>query len=141
MELAAADRLAIGELNARFAFVLDHHDYDALRELLAPDVHYASVGREFHDLEAVIASFRARTGTRTTRHALGNAVVTAVDEDRASGWSTWTTFASNEPGRTPPRLFMVADFADRYRRDASGGWRIAERIITPVFRDDSLAPN
>jgi len=138
--LEAADRIAIEEMNARFAFALDHHDYDALRDLLAPDVHYVSVGREHDGVEAVIASFKARVAKRTTRHNLGNAVLTPVDGDTVTGWSTWTTWASNEPGVTPPRIFMVADFHDRYVRTA-GGWRIAERIIAPVFRDDALAPH
>ena len=140
MRLRTEDALAIAELNARFARVLDTHAFDELREVLAPDVHYVSIGREFHDVEAVVASFRARTGTRVTRHTLGNAVVDAVDERTATGWSTWTTFAADASGVTAPRVYMVADFADRYIRGDDGVWRIAERIITPVFRDDALAP-
>lgn len=140
MRAAADDVRAIAELSARFAQILDLRAYEELRDILAADVHYVSVGREFHDVEAVIASFRARTGDRVTRHTLGNAVVTATGHGRATGWSVWTTFAAEEPGPTPPRVYMVADFADLYIRLDSGAWRIAERIITPIFRDDALAP-
>lgn len=139
--LSADVRAAIGDLNARFAWALDLHDFDALRDVLAPDVHYVSIGREFHDAESTIASFRARTGARTTRHGLGNLLLEPTDDvDSVSGRSSWHTFASNEdPPRPGVPLFMVADFSDVYRRTAEG-WRIAERIITPVFRDSTLAP-
>ena len=137
--LTAEVRAAIGDLNARFAWALDLHDFDALRGILAPDVHYVSVGREYHDAEATIASFRARTSARTTRHGLGNLLLEPV-EGAVLGRSSWHTFASNDdPPRPGVPVFMVADFADVYRNTA-GGWRIAERIITPVFRDPSLAP-
>lgn len=140
MPLAPDDLRAITDLSARFARVLDLREYDGLREILAADVHYVSVGREFHDVDAVIASFRARTGYRVTRHALGNAVVTPSGPGRATGWSVWTTFAAEGAGDTLPHVFMVADFADLYVRLDSGEWRIAERIITPIFRDETLAP-
>jgi hypothetical protein len=139
-QLAAGVREAIGDLNARFAWALDLHDFDALRGILAPDVHYVAVGREFHDAEAVIASFFARTPTRTTRHGLGNLLLESSDDGTVTGRSSWHTFASNQDPPLPGvHLFMVADFADVYRRTPEG-WRIAERIITPVFRDPSLAP-
>lgn len=138
--LTAQVRAEIGDLNARFAWALDLHDFDALRGVLAPDVHYVSIGREFHDAESTIASFRARTHARTTRHGLGNLLLEPIHDDEIRGRSSWHTFASNDdpPGPGVP-LFMVADFSDLYRNTAQG-WRIAERIITPVFRDPSLAP-
>jgi hypothetical protein len=138
--LTAEVRALIGDLNARFAWALDLHDFGALREVLAPDVHYVSADREFHDAEATIASFRARTAARTTRHGLGNLLLEPVDDDAVLGRSSWHTFASNDdPPEPGVPVFMVADFSDVYRRTPEG-WRIAERIITPVFRDPSLAP-
>ena len=136
-----ATRADLADLNARVAWCLDRHEYHDLRDLLTPDVHYVSVGREFHDVDAVIASFVARESGRTTRHALGNLLLERSSDDTATGRGCWHTFASNED---PPRgvpIFMVADFDDRYRRDADGTWRIAERIITPVFRDPALGPD
>ncbi|MFD1718387.1 nuclear transport factor 2 family protein [Georgenia deserti] len=152
--LPAHVRAAITDLNARFAWALDSHDFAALRELLTPDVHYVSVGREFHDADSVIASFEARTGARTTRHGLGNLLLEERPDGAVRGRSSWHTFAAHtalgtdgtdSPGSTPgavpvPEVFMVADFTDSYVRDDAGDWRIAERIITPVFRNPHLAP-
>jgi 3-phenylpropionate/cinnamic acid dioxygenase small subunit len=139
MSTGADAAAEIARVNARVAAILDHHDYDELRQVLAEDVHYVSVGREFHDVDAVVASFRARATPRVTRHTLGNALVDVHDDGTATGWSVWTTFAASAAG-TPPRVFMVADFADRYVHSPGGAWLIAERIITPVFRDPALAP-
>jgi hypothetical protein len=138
--LTADVRASIGDLNARFAWALDLHDFDSLRTILTPDVHYVSVDREFHDAEATIASFQARASTRTTRHGLGNLLLQPAGDDEVTGRSSWHTFATNDdPPHPGVPVFMVADFSDVYRRTALG-WRIAERIITPVFRDPSLAP-
>jgi hypothetical protein len=135
------DRAAIADLNARFAWALDRHDYDALRGILAPDVHYAGAGGEFTDAEAVIGSFRSRTGARTTRHGLGNLVLEPRGERRAAGLSSWHTFASNDDPPVGVGLYMVADFHDLYVQREDGEWRVAERIIRPVFRDPALAPS
>ena len=57
------------------------------------------------------------------------------------GLASWHTFASNTDPAPGIPLFMVADFHDTYSCDAAGSWRIAERVITPVFRNDVLAPH
>lgn len=133
-------RAAIADLNARFAWALDLGDPDALRDVLAPDVHYVSVGREFHDVERVIASFLAREGTRTTRHGLGNLLLEEGADGAVLGRGSWHTFASNADPPVGVDVYMVADFQDTYRRVDGAGWRIAERIIRPVFRRPDLAP-
>lgn len=138
--LTSADRSALHELNARFAWALDDKEFDVLREILMPKARYVSVGREFHDSEAIVASFEARTGTRTTRHGMGNLLLGADGPGRATGRSSWFTFASNAADPSDPEVYMVADFRDVYVL-TNAGWRIAERIITPVFRRVELAPN
>jgi hypothetical protein len=36
--------------------------------------------------------------------------------------------------------FLVADFEDKYRREADGRWRILSREIRPIFRDPNGTP-
>lgn len=133
-------RAQIADLHSRFAWAIDLHDYDALRDVFTPDVHYVSVGREFHDVEDLVASFRARTGTRTTRHGLGNLLLEEGEGGDLLGRSSWHTFASNDDPPLGVELYMVADFHDVYRCLPDGAWRIAERSIRPVFRVPGLAP-
>ncbi|PRY41312.1 nuclear transport factor 2 family protein [Umezawaea tangerina] len=135
-----ATRAALADLNARFAWSLDRHRYEDLRDVLAPDVHYVGAGGELTGVEAVIASFRARTGPRTTRHGLGNLLLTPAGDGRVTALSSWHTFASNSAHPRGVGLYQVADFADVYARGGDGDWRIAERVIRPVFREPGLAP-
>ncbi len=131
---------ALSDLNARFAWAVDRHDWAALAEILTPDVRYISVDRELHGRDAVLASFRQRPSGRTTRHGLGNLLLNGQADGTVLGLGSWHTFARNSDAVLGVPLYMVADFTDRYARDDNGTWRIAERRITPVFRDDALAP-
>ena len=138
-----AARAEIEDLNARFAWALDLHDFDALTDVFIADAHYASLGREFHGRDELIASFRSRGGARTTRHGLGNLLLAGRPDGTVTGLGSWHTFAAHvetspdEPA--PVGLYMVADFHDRYVETAAG-WRIAERIIVPVLREAGLGP-
>lgn len=120
MTIDPTTRAAIAELNARFSWALDLHDWSELREVLAPDEHYVSTGREFHDAESVIASFEGRTGARTTRHGLGNLLLRAGPGGTVLGRSSRHSSASNtepvhgvpHPAETP---FLRGFHRDRHR--------------------------
>lgn len=135
-----ATRAALVDLNARFAWALDLHDWDALADILAPDVYYVSGEREFHGADALIESFRSRDEARTTRHGLGNLLLTASGDGVVTGRGSWHTFARNGAAAEEVPLYMVADFHDTYVHHAPGAWRIARRVIVPVFRDRTRAP-
>lgn len=141
--LSVEDRLELQDLSTRFALAVDHHDYEALRAVFVPEAHYVSTnGTDIHGLDELIAWFQSRVTPgvrRVTRHGLSGLLLTGVDHSSATGLSTWHTFASNEAGPASVPLFQVADFADRYVRRGDRWW-ILERITTPVFRDESLAP-
>lgn len=139
MSIQLNARAEIAELNARFAWALDLHEWDALREVLTEDVHYVGAGGELRGVDQVISSFRSRAPGRTTRHGLGNLSLREGPGDAILGRSSWHTFASNVWPVDDVPLYLVADFADVYAVSA-GRWRIAERVITPVFRRATLAP-
>jgi len=133
-------RAAIADLNARSAWALDLRDWDRLRDVLVADGHYVNVGRDLQGAPAVVASFRGRGEERIIRHGLGNLLLRDGPDRTVLGLSSWNTFANNTNPAPVIPLFMVADFHDTYAHNPAGSWRIAERIITPVFRDDALAP-
>lgn len=141
MPLSSDDRWAIAELNARFAWILDTREYELLGEIFTTDAHYVSIGREFRSAQEIIASFKARTEARTTRHGLGNLLLTERSDGTVGGRGSWHTWASHSASpEGPVEAYMVADFDDRYRREQDV-WRIAQRVITPVFRNAALAPD
>lgn len=94
-------RAAILDLNARVAWALDLQDWDQLRDALAAEVHYVSVGRDVRGAEEVVASFRARGEERTTRHGLGNLLVREAPGETVLGHSSWYTFASSGTDHHP----------------------------------------
>lgn len=140
--VTAETRAAIADLDARWAWSIDTRDYAVLEEILTPDVRWVGHGGELTGRDAVIASYaeRARRATRITRHGVGNRLLEQVDDDTVRGLSSWHNFADNEDPPGEPRVYLVADFRDVFVRDDRGDWRIAERVIEAVFRDDSLAP-
>lgn len=137
------DRLAIQDLNADFAYFLDHDDVAPLVDLFTEDAVYSNGPRLSEGRAAIAAFFRGRTaqGPRTARHFCSGLRVAFEGEDAARATSVWLTFAADA---APPieecSPFLVADFTDLYRRGADGRWRIERRHIEPVFRNPSIAP-
>ncbi len=140
-----ADRLAIEELNAWFCHCLDTQQYDALVEVLAPDVHYTSGTNVLVGVDAVITQFKARamqTEPRTTRHLQsGLRLQFKANENCAHGQSVAVNYAAHGTAPADQLMpFMVADFTDTYQLREDGQWYIKTRIITPILRNPGLAP-
>ncbi len=138
-----ADRLAIEDLNAAFAFHLDHGEIEPLVALFTEDAVYTNGARRSEGRAEIEAFFRARTaaGPRTSRHLMTGLRIRFESDTRAKGTSVWLSFAANG---VPPiencEPFMVADFIDHYARGDDGVWRIARRHIEPVFRNPAIPP-
>lgn len=140
-----ADRLAIEALNADFAFHLDRNNAAAVLALFTADALYVNGARRTAGHAEIEAFLRGRNaaGPRTTRHMCSGLRIAfdAAQPDVARGTAVWINYAHNG---TPPidaiTPFLIADFDDVYRRGADGRWRIAERIITPVFRNPAVPP-
>jgi hypothetical protein len=138
--MAAADRLAIRlaieDLNAAFAYHLDHNQVEPLVDLFTANARYSHGERRTEGREALRTLFIARTATgpRTTRHFYSGLRIDIHDERSASGQSVWMAFAANQE---PPIGFctphLVADFIDRYLLDTDGRWRIEQRDIRRIF--------
>jgi hypothetical protein len=75
-----------------------------------------------------------RTSGRTTRHAAGNFLVTAVEDERATVRSTVLVFSGTGARPLPAAAPSgIADFTDVCVRDASGRWQFASRVGRTVF--------
>ena len=131
-----AIRLAIEDLNAAFAYHLDHNQVEPLVNLFTANARYSHGERCTEGRDALRALFIARTaaGVRTTRHLYSGLRIEIHDERTASGQSVCMAFAANQ---APPVGFcmphLVADFIDRYVLDTDGHWRIEQRDIQRIF--------
>jgi SnoaL-like domain len=128
-------RLALEELNAAFAYHLDHNDVDALVALFAPDALYTHGDRRSSGRAEIEALFRKRSagGPRTARHLYSGLRLSIDSRRTATGHSVCLSFAGDGLPPLPAIPFLVADFDDVYVRDDAGQWRFRERHISRVF--------
>jgi ketosteroid isomerase-like protein len=134
-------RGAIDAVQAEFAHALDHHRIDDLVGLFTPDAVYTAGGTRHVGGADIRRRFTSRTGERVSRHVYSGLRLTAVEETVVRTTSVWVCYAANGP--VPPDgvpVYMVADFDDVFARADDGRWLIAERTITPVFRNAAAAP-
>lgn len=137
-----ANILAIQELNAAFAYHLDHSEVAALVGLFAPGATYSNGVRRSEGRDAIEAFFHTRhaAGLRTTRHLYSGLRISFDGSGQASGRSVCMSFARNAaPPVDHATPFLVADFLDEYGR-IDGEWSFLSRDIRPIFRDPDGAP-
>ena len=129
-------RLALEDLNADFAYYLDHGHVDALVDLFCEDAHYSHGDRHSHGRAEIETLFRNRAAAaRTSRHIYSGLRLTIESPRAAKGTSVCLTFAADGPPPHPARPLLVADFVDRYKCDTDGRWRFLERHIRRIFVD------
>jgi hypothetical protein len=137
-------RLAIEELNAEFAYLIDHEQSERVADLFTLDGSYGrSTGERSVGRDAIRAAYAVRKerGPRTARHIFTNLRLQFKSSDRAVGTCIMTLFA--EDG-VPPHVaepFLVADYNDIYVLQEDS-WRYASRTITWLFmrRDGKISP-
>lgn len=134
-QLNIADQLALQQLNADFAYYLDHHQVKRLAQLFTADAYYRHGTRVSEGASAIEQLFAQRAaGDRVARHVISGLRLQSSGDDMALGQSVVVTWAGN--GSVPIRdaaPFLVADFSDQYQRQGDGRWLIAQREISRIF--------
>ena len=126
----------ITALNARFAWLVDHHGGVGVPELFEEDGIYGYVdggklvGREA--IEDFYIQRRARAH-RKSRHVFTNTVLTDVHAPEVRGITILTLFAYEHPVESNPLPILVSDYHDRYIWSEESGWRYRSRLVAPVF--------
>ncbi|MFM1886438.1 MAG: hypothetical protein RL026_1595 [Pseudomonadota bacterium] len=136
MALTLQDKWELQELCARYAQALDHNDKAAFLEGFTDDAVFVLGPRrcEGHGELAAFFDGRQAQGPRSTRHFFSNLLLEPAGTGEATGLSTWMSFVgTGEPPYSPATPFLVAEARDRYRL-VQGRWRVAERLISIVFR-------
>ena len=128
--------MALEDLNSAFCRLLDHNEISQLVDIFCEKVIYTSGGKRVEGREQLRQYFEERTksGPRTSRHLYSGLQLSFSDDDKATGRSVCLSFAQAGMPPLPPEPFIVADFEDVYVREATGQWRIAERMISPIFK-------
>jgi len=136
-------RLAIEELNAEFAYRVDHDLSHTVADLFTPEGSYGRAdGPRSHGREAIRAAYALRRahGPRTARHLFTNLRLEHESARRVRGTAIMLLFAQDGVPPLPAEPLAVADFEDVYERGEDGRWRYASRTIRSLFRDAGGRP-
>ena len=124
-----ADELAIRNLIARMAHVVDRGEVEDYAPMLAPDARWIMpVGDPAIGPDAIMDGVRARRAGGSagpgsgTRHTITTTWV-EVDGDSAQSWSYWIYISTG----ADPKILMNGLYTDTFRRDGDG-WVFAQRI-------------
>jgi hypothetical protein len=130
-----ADKAAIYELNAYFAWLIDHNDGHGVPELFTPDGRYGYEGYWCEGMEQIEDFYerRRKPGTRRSRHIFTNVWIGFEGENRAVCHSVLSLFATDGDPETSASPISILDYDDTLIRQEDGSWRYSERRVTPVF--------
>jgi ketosteroid isomerase-like protein len=147
MSAAAEDALAIQQLIARYAVVVDSRDFDALDGLFTDDavVDFAAFGGPvgpLPDIKRFLAD--ALGGFRRTQHLMGLPLVT-VDDDVASARTPCTNPMVVDNGDGTSSAWLIGLWYDDAFARTPAGWRFTSRRQERCFsvvglRDTPLGP-
>ena len=131
----AADKAAIVELNAYFAWLIDHREGHGVAELFVADGRYGyddiwCKGRQ--EIEDFYER-RRKPGTRISRHIFSNVWVFVESETRARSHSILTLFATDGDPTSSASPISIIDYIDELIKLENGVWRYRERRVSPVF--------
>jgi uncharacterized protein (TIGR02246 family) len=124
-----SDQLMIERLLSDFAWFADRGDATALSELFIPDGVLLVSGNELRGRVQIAEDCIRRflDPNRRTRHFWSNLRIDRMDGDTAASFAIQLTFEQSGAGQ--PTQLRVNDLVDEFRRDPSGSWKIARRVI------------
>ncbi len=127
------DRVAIGELIARYCLVMDNRDVDAIDALFTPDVYIWSADGVMNSRgrQAAVDMFNGRfTVLGPSNHVTHDRIVEfdPMDPDCATG----LVLSHAEMNRKGQPMLAAMRYQDVYRR-CDGRWRFAERGLSFMY--------
>jgi hypothetical protein len=126
----------ISNLNAKFAYLIDHCEGVGVAELFVKDGSYRIGNQVSADGREMIRGFyemRKARGNRTSRHVFSPPVfLEDPTNDSASAVCILTLFAGDGDGPFPADIHLVADYHDEYEKQ-DGIWFFKSRTFVPKF--------
>lgn len=128
-------------LSLRYAFALDHRDYEAFANVFAPDALWNGPPGQSCDSREAIRRFLAKRDPRVRkRHVVSNFLIEVLDERSARGVVYWTEYVHPDAPGDEPAVFSGANALGEYRDDyvrLGDEWFIARRITQRVFHREA----
>ena len=129
VDAAVADRLAISDLIARYALVVDGRDYDALDELFTDDarIDFTAFGGPVGSPAEIKTFLAANLGIFSrTQHMMGLPLIT-IEGDRATARTSCNNpmVLTDADGST--KVWLIGLWYDDSLVRTSDGWRFTSR--------------
>ena len=128
------DRDAIRHIQVRYAWSLDNHNWEALKEVFLPDAVADYRGERFEGLEAIVAKCASSLEPADASQHLNGCHWAQIDGDKAIAGCYFiaTKYIADVPGGD---TFIVGGkYIDEMVRTPDG-WRIAHRLLEQTFLD------
>jgi hypothetical protein len=124
-------------LSQRFAYFLDHGEFDDLVNVFTPEGVFDRGGPPLRGHEAIRTAMGERAPL-TTRHLLTNFYFAEVTADAARGVVGSVVFHGPVPAGDAPVPYAteqgrVLEFHDRYVHTTEG-WRLESRVVRPILQ-------
>ena len=129
VDAGVADRLAIQDLIARYAVVVDSGDYDALDELFTGDasIDFTAFGGPLGSVSEIKDFLAANLGIfKRTQHMMGLPVIT-VDGERASARTSCNNPMVLPDADGTTKVWLIGLWYDDSLVRTPDGWRFASR--------------
>ena len=128
------DRDAIRHIQVRYAWSLDNHRWDALKEIFLSDAVADFRGERFEGLDAIVAKCASALEPTDNCLHLNGSHWAQVDGDKAIAGCYFiaTKYIADTPGGDT--YTVGGEYIDQMVRTPDG-WRIAHRLLEPTFLD------
>lgn len=129
----------ICQLNARFAWLIDHRSGEGVPQLFIEDGWYGNAQQKVSG-RAEIESFyklRKARGNRVSRHIFSPPVLHEVSAEKVVSTAMMTLFAQDGDGPHPAHVHLVMDYNDTCVLE-DGLWRYKSREMAIVFGTPDL---
>lgn len=126
--------LEITKLNAKFAYLVDHHNGDFIPNLFVENGSYGLGERVAEGRSAIKMFFDMRKGRgkRVSRHVFSPPTIIEETERTVKAITMLTLFAEDGDGPHPADILMLADYHDEYVK-VDDSWKYKSRAVVPVF--------
>lgn len=131
MKQELEDRMALKELVDRYATESDKGNQDYYRKIFRPDIRLKvyfgdELGMDVHDVDDMIARYKAFGAAKASFHQNGQQVVDFIDDTHAVGTCyAIATLVTDDGGKDKLTMHAVR-YHDKYVK-VDGRWWIAER--------------
>lgn len=134
---AYADDVYRGCINlvTDYAFHRDRYDAESFANLFTENATLTVGSQTWNGRDNIRQRIEGLDSSTTIRHLMSTIRIVPVDELNATGVSYATIYTASEGSSTTEGFAVIGEYHDEFVL-TDGGWKIAKRVLQPVFSYD-----